>query len=60
MGLPWFSLTMISAHAVLFNDAEYLAFVQWMRRRIHSLSPLPRRIGAVQDIWGTGTAVTGE
>lgn len=51
MGIPWFSLTMISAHAVLFNDSEYLALVEWMRRRIHSLACVtqiesgPRHLG---------------
>jgi len=50
MGLPWFSLTMISAHAVLFDDAEYLALVQWVRRRTQSISPASREIGPIRDI----------
>ena len=60
MGLPWFSLTMISAHAVLFDDAEYLALVQWVRRRTQSISPASREIGPIRDIWGTRPALTGE
>jgi hypothetical protein len=60
MGLPWFSLTMISAHVVLFDDAEYLAVIKWVRRQIHSISERSREMGLIRDIWATRPAATGE
>ncbi len=60
MGLPWFSLTMISAHAVLFSDSEYLRAAQWVRRRIRFFSPRSRATGLVPDIWGSQPAVAQE
>jgi len=48
MGLPWFSLTMISAHTVLFDDAEYLAVLRWVRSQIQSISSGSREIAVVR------------
>ncbi len=32
MGLPWFSMAMISVHVLLFRDSEYLRLAAWCRR----------------------------
>ena len=39
MGLVWFSLTMIGAHAILFDDDEYVRLFAYLRDRV-SLSKL--------------------
>ena len=33
MGLPWFSLTMISVHVLLFRDSEYEQLAAWLGRQ---------------------------
>lgn len=60
MGLPWFSLTMISAHAVLFKDAEYEALVQWARRVRQLLTPRWLATGLFRDVWESQPAVASE
>jgi hypothetical protein len=51
MGIPWFSITMISAHAVLFDDAEYAAALHFIRERLRF--PWSRfRATAPQDALG--------
>lgn len=42
MGLPWFSLTMIMAHAPMFEDGEYGALVEWVRGRMRSRGRPPQ------------------
>jgi len=63
MGLPYFSLTMISAHAVLFDDSKYLALVRWVRDRTQPIWPRARvspQSGLIRDVWGNRPALTSE
>jgi len=43
MGLVWFSLTMIGAHAILFDDDEYLRLLKFMRAVYGNLNQAFRR-----------------
>jgi hypothetical protein len=57
MGLPWFSLTMISAHAVLFSDAEYRALSEWAHGAIRSLAVRPRVVALIRGGWDSQPVV---
>ena len=43
MGLVWFSLTMIGAHAILFDDDEYQRLCNWARAVSKKIKALPAR-----------------
>ncbi len=60
MGLPWFSLTMISAHATLFSDSEYQKAMQWVRWRMRFFAPRSRSTGLSPEEWGSQPAIARE
>lgn len=50
MGLPWFSLTMIGIHVLLFNDSEYLRLASWVRHSsISSRRAMPEPAAALSE-----------
>lgn len=58
MGLVWFSVTMIGAHAILFDDDEYVRLYQWSRAGSRKLAEaFRRRLAADRGGYGPGTSV---